>query len=65
MPKTIEFHNAPGLTREYVNNWLIHLKKDNKTSPAQIAVLEDLLKLVDVALTVLEPGPAEPAKHNS
>lgn len=62
MPKTIEFHNAPGLTREYVNNWLIHLKKDNKTSPAQIAILEDLLKLVDVALTVLEPGPA---KHNS
>lgn len=27
MPKTIEFHNTPGLTREYVNNWLIHARK--------------------------------------
>lgn len=62
MPKTIEFHNTPGLTREYVNNWLTHAKKDKKSSAVQIAVLEDVLQLIDVALTVLEPGPAEPAK---
>lgn len=61
MSKTIEFHNTPGLTREFVNNWLIHARKD-KTAPAQIAVLEDVLKLIDVALTVLEPGPADPEK---
>ena len=59
MPKTIEFHNTPGLTREYVNNWLIHARKD-KAAPAQIAVLEDVLKLIDVALTVLQHGPAAP-----
>lgn len=63
MPKTIEFHNTPGLTREYVNNWLTHAKKDKKISPAQIATLEDVLKLIDVALTVLQPEPAEPAKN--
>ena len=57
MPKTIEFHNTPGLTREYVNNWLVHARKE-KAAPAQIAVLEDVLQLIDVALTVLEPGPA-------
>ncbi len=62
MPKTIEFHNTPGLTREYVNNWLTHAKKDKNISATQIAVLEDVLQLIDVALTVLEPGPAEPAK---
>ena len=61
MPKTIEFHNTPGLTREYVNNWLIHASKD-KAAPAQIAILEDVLKLIDVALTVLQPGPAAPEK---
>lgn len=59
MPKTIEFRNTPGLTREYVNNWLIHARKD-KAAPAQIAVLEDILKLIDVALTVLQPEPAAP-----
>lgn len=59
MPKTIEFHNTPGLTREYVNNWLIHARKD-KAAPSTIAVLEDVLKLIDVALMVLQPGPAAP-----
>ena len=59
MPKTIEFHNTPGLTREYVNNWLIHARND-QAAPAQIAVLEDVLQLIDVALSVLAPGPAEP-----
>lgn len=62
MPKTIEFHNTPGLTREYVNNWLTHARKDKKAAPAQLAVLEDVLKLIDVALTVLQPGPAAPEK---
>ena len=59
MPKTIEFHNTPSFTREFVNNWLTHTKKHNH-SPAHVAVLEDVVKLIDVALTVLEPGPAAP-----
>ena len=63
MPKTIQFHNTPALTREYVNNWLTHARKDKKAQPSQLAVLEDVLQLIDVALTVLEPGPAEPAKQ--
>lgn len=63
MPKTIEFHNTPGLAREYVNNWLTHSKKEKNANPASIAVLEDILKLIDVAISVLQPGPAEPAKN--
>lgn len=58
---TVQFHNTPALTREYVNNWLVHSKKQ-KAAPAQIAVLEDVVKLIDIALKVLEPVPAEPAK---
>ena len=63
MPKTIQFHNTPALTRDYVNNWLTNARKDKQAQPAQLAVLEDVLQLIDVALTVLEPGPAEPAKQ--
>lgn len=65
MPKTINFHNTPALTREYVNNWLTHAKKDKKAVPAQLAVLEDVLTLIDVAMTVLEPVPAEPDNNKS
>lgn len=61
--ETIKFHNTPAFTREFVNNWLIHAKKDKKIQPAQIAALEDVLQLIDVAISVLEPGPAEPAKQ--
>ena len=57
MPKTIEFHNTPALTREVVNNWLIHAKKQKGTEPGQIAILEDVLKLIDVAMEVLQPQP--------
>lgn len=60
MPKTIEFHNTPTLTREYVNNWLIHAKKEKNPNPAEIGIIEDILKLIDIALTWLEPVPAEP-----
>ena len=59
MPKTIEFHNTPQFTREFVNNWLTHTKKHNH-SETHVAVLEDVLQLIDVALSVLAPVPAEP-----
>lgn len=63
MPKTIEFHNTPGLTREYVNNWLTHIRKEKNHRAADVAVLEDILQLIDVAMTVLEPGPAAPENN--
>lgn len=59
MPKTIEFPNTPQFTREFFNNWLTHVKK-HKDSTTHIAVLEDVLQLIDVALSVIAPGPAEP-----
>ena len=61
MPKTIEFHNTPDMTRAFVNNWLTHARKQKRPA-AELAVLEDVLTMIDVAMTVLEPGPAEPAK---
>ena len=57
MAKTIEFHNTPAMTREVVNNWLVHAKKQKGTEPGQIAILEDVLKLIDVAMDVLQPEP--------
>lgn len=57
--KTIQFSNTPQLTREYVNNWLVQAKKDKKKTPAELALLQDILTLIDVALTVLKPNPKE------
>lgn len=57
--ETIQFSNTPQLTREYVNNWLVQAKKDKKKTLAELALLQDILTLIDVALTVLEPNPKE------
>lgn len=64
MPKIIEFNHTPTLTREYVNNWLAHARQDGEKATPVISVLEDVVKLIDVALTVLKPGRAEPEKNN-
>ena len=55
----IEFHNTPSFYLEYVKNWLVH-KKNEKSNPAEIAIIEDIKKLVEIAVDVLTPIPAEP-----
>jgi len=64
MPKTIEFHNTPQFYLAYVKNWLTHEKKGGKASPAEIAIIEDIAKLVEIAVAQLAPVPEEPGKQN-
>lgn len=63
MPKTIEFHNTPDMTRAFVNNWLTHARKQKRPA-AELAILEDVLTMIDVAMTVLVPGPTDQEKEN-
>lgn len=62
MPKTIEFNNPPEVVRAYVKSWLDRAKSDKTLAPAQVAVVKDILTLVDIALPMLQPAPAEPAE---
>ena len=63
MEDTIQFYNTPQFYLAYTANWLVKKKKE-KASPAEIAIVEDLHKLVKVAINALEPGPAEPEIKN-
>lgn len=56
---TIHLHNTPTFYLEYMKNWLAHKKKEN-ANPAELAIVEDLHKLVEIAVGVLDPAPAEP-----
>lgn len=58
--KTIEFHNTPKFYVEYMRNWLAHKRKEAKANPAEIAIVEDITTLVEVAVDVLDPVPAGP-----
>lgn len=57
--QTLTFHNTPSFYLAYTENWLARQKKA-KADPAQIAIVEDIHKLVGVAVGVLAPEPAEP-----
>lgn len=63
MPKTITFHNTPGFYLEYTKNWLAHQRKE-KANPAEVAIVEDLCQLVEIAVSVLQPQPTESANDN-
>ena len=56
-PQTITFHNTPRFYLEYTKNWLAHQRKE-KANPAELAIVEDINKLVEVAVGVLDPVPA-------
>lgn len=53
--KPVELHNTPQFYLEYVKNWLAHEKKKEKANPVELALVEDLAKLVEIAVGVLSP----------
>lgn len=55
----ITFSNTPSFYLEYTANWIVK-QRAAKANPAEIAIVEDLHKLVKIAVGVLEPVPAEP-----
>lgn len=57
--QTISFHNTPSFYLAYTENWLLQ-KKSNKANATEIAIVEDIHKLVKIAVSVLTPEPAEP-----
>jgi predicted membrane chloride channel (bestrophin family) len=58
--KTVTFNNPPLVVRALMQQWLNETKTKKDVKPAQIALMEDILQLIDIAMTILEPGPAEP-----
>ena len=56
--QTVSFHNTPRFYLEYTKNWLAHQRKA-KANPAEIAIVEDLCKLVEIAVDALDPVPTE------
>lgn len=57
MEKQIHLFNTPQFYLEYMKNWLAHKKKENAPR-SEVAVVEDLTKLVEVAVSSLTPHPA-------
>ena len=63
--ETVTFNAPPAVVRAYVQEWRNHAAVNKGTTPAQLAVLDDVLKLCDIALQYLEPSPAEPGNDKT
>ena len=63
--ETVVFNNPPALVRNYVVQWRAHLAQKKETPQAQIAILDDVIKMLDIALQQLKPIPAEPGNDKS
>lgn len=62
MPKTISLHNTPQFYLEYVRNWVVKARKE-KANPVEVAIVEDIAKLIEIAVESLEPNPAAPGNN--
>lgn len=56
--KTVIFHTPPKAVREYVKQWNESIKEKEDSKPEQLAMMEDILQLIDIAIEHLQPGPA-------
>lgn len=53
-PKTVILHNTPQFYVGYCKGWLARKRKE-KTNPVEIAIVEDILKLVQITADQMEP----------
>lgn len=59
MEKEIVFNNPPKAVKAYVEHWLAHMRKHGGHARSHIMVMEDILRLIEVALSVLAPQPTQ------
>lgn len=59
----IKLHNTPAFYVEYVKNWLAHEAKEKRPLATQV-IVQDILTLIEVAASVLNPSPEEQGKNN-
>lgn len=60
--ETIIMHNPPGLVVEYVKNWAAHVKKSKNNGPAECAMVDDIVTMVQIGFNNMTPvtDPAAP-----
>lgn len=59
--KTVTFHTTPDMVVLYTRKWAAEIKKTR--TPAEAAIAEDILTMVQIGYSCLEPAaPAEPGK---
>ena len=59
--KTVALHFTPGYVLEYVKNLSAHSGKDKRNGPAERAMMEDIVTLIQIAVSVMQPQQTDSA----
>ena len=54
--KIIEMHLPPGFVVDYAKKMLAHAEKGKNNGPGELAVLADIVTMLEVAESVMTPG---------
>lgn len=60
----IKMNYPPSAVVQYVKNWAEQNKKAKQNGPKEIAMLDDIVRMVEIAASVMEPEPAEQANQD-
>lgn len=63
----IKMNFPPQVVVQYVKNWAEQNKKAKQNGPKELAMLDDIVTMVEIAQSVMkaEPEPAEQVNNNS
>ena len=57
--KTLMLNAPPQATLQYCKNWFAHLQREGKAAAGHVPLLEDIVKLLEVACDALTPTAEE------
>lgn len=58
-PQVVTFHYPPQQVKKFVENWRAEMSKKKETTPEHLAVMSDILQLIDIAMGHLTAQPAK------
>lgn len=60
----IKMNYPPSAVVQYVKKWAEQNKKAKQNGPQEIAMLDDIVRMIEIAASVMEPKPAEQANQD-
>lgn len=55
----VKMNYPPSVVVQYVKNWAEQNRKAEQNGPREIAMLDDIVRMIEIAASCMKPGPAE------
>ena len=59
----VKMNYPPSVVVQYVKNWAEQNRTAEQNGPREIAMLDDIVRMIEIAASCMKPGPAETGKQ--